>query len=104
MFSYKMNENDQNFIKLEQGVRRLAAAYRDVIKEKETLKKEIEALNQKLSLMQTDAVAMKSDNDRLKVASALLGDENHRRLMKSKVNKLIKELDVCIAQIKNVKK
>lgn len=99
-----MNENDQNFIKLEQGVRRLVTAYRDVINERETLKKEIEALNQKLSVIQTESVAMKSDNDRLKVANALLGDVNHRRLMKSRVNRLIKELDVCISQIKTNKK
>lgn len=99
-----MNQNEQNFMRLEQGVRRLATAYKDIIKEKETLEKEVEALNKKLSVMQTEAVAMKSDNDRLKVASALLGDENHRRLMKVRVNRLIKELDHCISQIKTDRK
>ncbi len=88
-----MNQNEQNFMKLEMGVRRLAAAYKD-----------IEALNKKLSVMQSEALTMKSDNDRLKVASALLGDENHRRLMKTRVNRLIKELDVCISQVKIHKK
>lgn len=99
-----MNQNEQNFMKLEKGVRRLAAAYKDIIKEKKTLEEEIEALNKKLSVMQSDALTMKSDNDRLKVASALLGDENHRRLMKTRVNRLIKELDVCISQVKIHKK
>ena len=99
-----MNQNEQNFMKLEQGVRRLATAYRDIIKEKKTLEEEVEALNRKLSVMQSEAVKMKNDNDRLKVASALLGDTNHRRLMKARVNKLIKELDVCISQVKNDKK
>src|SRR5690606_1996551 len=99
-----MNQNRQNFMKLEKGVRRLAAAYKDIIKEKKTLEEEIEALNKKLSVMQSEALMMKSDNDRLKVASALLGDENHRRLMKTRVNRLIKELDVCISQVKNHKK
>jgi len=99
-----MNQNGQNFMKLEKGVRRLAAAYKDIIKEKKTLEEEIEALNKKLSVMQSEALTMKSDNDRLKVASALLGDENHRRLMKTRVNRLIKELDVCISQVKIHKK
>ncbi|MFA7616717.1 MAG: hypothetical protein WBF83_05300 [Moheibacter sp.] len=99
-----MNQNEQNFMKLEMGVRRLAAAYKDIIKEKKTLEEEIEALNKKLSVMQSEALTMKSDNDRLKVASALLGDENHRRLMKTRVNRLIKELDVCISQVKIHKK
>ncbi|MDD3458375.1 MAG: hypothetical protein PHO74_02730 [Weeksellaceae bacterium] len=91
-------------MKLEQGVRRLSAAYRDIIKEKKTLEKEVEALNKKLSVMQSEALTMRNDNERLRMASALLGDTNHRRLMKTRVNKLIKELDVCIAQIKNDKK
>jgi|SRR5690554_4129422 len=99
-----MNQNDHNFMKLEQGVRRLSAAYRDIIKEKKTLEKEVEALNKKLSVMQSEALTMRNDNERLRMASALLGDTNHRRLMKTRVNKLIKELDVCIAQIKNDKK
>ncbi len=99
-----MNQNEQNFMKLEMGVRRLAAAYKDIIKEKKTLEEEIEALNKKLSVMQSEALTMKSDNDRLKVASALLGDENHRRLMKTRVNRQIKELDVCISQVKIHKK
>ncbi len=99
-----MNQNDQNFIKLEQGVRRLVVAYKDVIKEKETLEKEIEALNKKISLLQSDALSMKNDNDRLKMTTALLGDETHRRLMKTRVNRLIKELDVCITQLKNGEK
>lgn len=103
-FSYQMNQNDQNFIKLEQGVRRLVVAYKDVIKEKETLEKEIEALNKKISLLQSDALSMKNDNDRLKMTTALLGDETHRRLMKTRVNRLIKELDVCITQLKNGEK
>jgi len=46
---------------------------------------------------------LKNENEQLKVANALLGDEEHRRLMKLRVNKLIKELDVCIAQVKNKK-
>lgn len=99
-----MNQNEQNFMKLEQGVRRLVATYKDIIKEKKTLEEEVEALNKKLSVMQSEVLKMKNENDRLKVASALLGDTNHRRLMKTRVNKLIKELDVCISQVKNERK
>lgn len=98
-----MNQNELNFIKLEQGVRKLAAAYKSSIKENKALEEEIEALNNKISKLSSEALTMKSDNEQLKVANALLGDESHRRLMKTRVNKLIKELDVCISQIKNEK-
>ena len=45
-----MNQNEQNFMKREMGVRRLAAAYKDIIKEKKTLEEEIEALNKKFKI------------------------------------------------------
>ena len=102
-FSYTMNQSETNFIKLEQKLYQLVDAYRNIKKENETLTEEIESLKESLKTSRSEALKMKDDNERLKVANALLGDEEHRRLMKLRVNKLIKELDVCIAQVKNDK-
>src|SRR5690606_2664067 len=102
-FSYLMDQNESNFIKLEQKLYQLVDAYRNIKKEKETLEQEVDALKQNLKLSRTEMLKLKDDSDRLKVANAMLGDEEHRRLMKLRVNKLIKELDVCIAQVKNEK-
>lgn len=98
-----MNQNESNFIKLEQKLYQLVDAYRNIKKEKESLEEEVEALKKNLKSSREDFLQLKDDNDRLKVANAMLGDEEHRRLMKLRVNKLIKELDVCIAQVKNEK-
>ncbi|HLV23911.1 MAG TPA: hypothetical protein VKY36_03935 [Moheibacter sp.] len=98
-----MDQNESNFIKLEQKLYQLVDAYRNIKKEKETLEQEVDALKQNLKLSRTEMLKLKDDSDRLKVANAMLGDEEHRRLMKLRVNKLIKELDVCIAQVKNEK-
>ena len=98
-----MNQTDTNFIKLEQKLYQLVGAYRDIKKENEKLAEEVESLKESLKSSRAEALKMKDDNERLKVANALLGDEEHRRLMKLRVNKLIKELDVCIAQVKNEK-
>ncbi len=98
-----MNNNESNFIKLEQKLYQLVGAYKDINKEKETLQEEVEVLKQNLKSSRSEVLKLKDDNERLKVANAMLGDEEHRRLMKLRVNKLIKELDVCIAQVKNEK-
>lgn len=96
-----MNQNESNFIKLEQKLYQLVDAYRNIKKKNATLEEEIETLKQSLKESRTEVMRLKDENDRLKVANALLGNEEHRRLMKLRVNKLIKELDVCIAQVKN---
>lgn len=98
-----MNQNESNFIKLEQKLYQLVGAYKDIKKEKETLQEEVEVLKQNLKASRTEVLKLKDNNERLKVANAMLGDQEHRRLMKLRVNKLIKELDVCIAQVKNEK-
>jgi len=98
-----MNQNESNFINLEQKLYQLVGAYKNIKKERESLKEEIEALKESLKSSRSEVLKLKDENDRLKVANAMLGDEEHRRLMKLRVNKLIKELDVCIAQVKNEK-
>lgn len=98
-----MDQSETNFIKLKEKLYQLVDAYKNCKKEKEALKEEIEALNINLKSSRLEVLRMKDENEGLKVANALLGDQEHRRLMKLRVNKLIKELDVCIAQVKNEK-
>lgn len=96
-----MSESKEKFIQLEQKLSQLIQAYKDIKIKNETLKEEIEVLQENLRLSRQEQLKMKDEVDQLKVSNALLGDKEHRRLMKLRVNKLIKELDVCIAQVKN---
>lgn len=98
-----MNQSESNFIKLEQKLHQLLVAHRNIKKEKNSLKEEIEALKQSLKESRIESARLKEENDRLKVANAMLGENEHRRLMKLRVNRLIKELDTCMAQIKSNK-
>lgn len=98
-----MNQDESNFKKLEQALHQLVDAHRNTKKQNLTQTEEIEALKEKLKETRVENIKLKDDNERLKVANAMLGDAEHRRLMKLRVNKLIKELDICIAQIKNGK-
>lgn len=96
-----MNQSETNFIRLEQKLRQLVEAYKRIKEENEEKEKEIEALKESLKSSRTEVLKLKDDTERLKVTAALMGDKEHRRLTKLRVNKLIKELDVCIAQVKN---
>jgi len=98
-----MNQSESNLIILEQKLYQLAGAYQNIKKEKKTLEEEVEALKQNLKASRAEVLKLNDEAEKLKVANAMLGDIEHRRLMKLRVNKLIKELDVCIAQVKNVK-
>lgn len=98
-----MNQDESNFKKLEQALHQLVDAHRNIKKQNLTQTEEIEALKEKLKETRVENIKLKDDNERLKVANAMLGDAEHRRLMKLRVNKLIKELDICITQIKNGK-
>lgn len=98
-----MNQSESNFIKLEQKLHQLLVAYKDIKKENNSLEQETEALKLSLKEARIESARLKDENERLKVANAMLGESEHRRLMKLRVNRLIKELDVCMAQIKNTK-
>ncbi len=98
-----MNQSESNFDNLERKLHQMVVAYRNIKKERNSLKEEIEALKQSLKESRIESVRLKDNNDRLKVANAMLGENEHRRLMKLRVNRLIKELDVCMAQIKTNK-
>ncbi|MXV39238.1 hypothetical protein GO491_11225 [Flavobacteriaceae bacterium Ap0902] len=67
------------------------------------LKLEIKDLRQRLNDSQTNLKVTQDQNNELKVISGLSGNKEHRRLMKLKLNSLIKEVDICIAELKRQK-
>ncbi len=60
------------------------------------LEGEVVFFKQKLSEQRILNEELKDKNEVLKIASAVGGNKEHRRLMKNKVNSLIKEIDTCI--------
>ncbi|MFV0237559.1 MAG: hypothetical protein ACK5HU_03350 [Flavobacteriales bacterium] len=56
-------------------------------------------LKEELSEQRIHNKKLKDKNKALKIASAVGGNKEHRRLMKNKVNSLVKEIDKCIKLI-----
>lgn len=63
------------------------------------LEREIVFLKEKLSEQRVHNEELKDKNEVLKIASAMGGNKEHRRLMKNKVNSLVREIDKCIKLI-----
>lgn len=61
---------------------------------------EIQVLESELEESQKTVKALENKNKEIKVASALSGSTEHKRLMKHKLNSLVKDIDLCIAGVK----
>lgn len=44
---------------------------------------------------------LQEEQRRIKLMSAISGNPEHNRLMKNHINRLVKEIDSCIAQLQN---
>ena len=63
-----------------------------------TLKKTIGELSNQLDLSQQKIESLKEENEKLKVAGALVGEEKEStKDVKLKINELVREIDKCIA-------
>ena len=65
----------------------------------EEMREEIERLNEKLTQQRILNEELKDKNEALKIANAIGGNDEHKRLMKLKINRLAKEIDKCIQLI-----
>jgi len=64
------------------------------------LKDENARLKNKLRDSQANNLHLNEEVKRLKVVNAMSGNQEYKQMMKQRMNKLIKEVDTCIAQIK----
>ena len=69
-------------------------------KELNSLKEENARLKNKLRDSQANNLNLNEEVKRLKVVNAMSGSQEYKQMMKQRMNKLIKEVDSCIAQIK----
>ena len=95
MFSteYLMNE-------LDAGVQKILEKLKKEKAENQHLRNEIIELQNELNSTKKNIKALENKNKEIKVVSGLAGNVEHKRLMKHKLNSLIKEIDLCIAEVK----
>jgi predicted nuclease with TOPRIM domain len=95
-----MMEEKINFNELESKVLDLLENYQNIKSDLAKLQEENTRLKNKLRDSQVNNLSLTDEVKRLKVVNAMSGNQEYKKMMKLKMNKLIKEVDSCIAQIK----
>ncbi|MBS1549256.1 MAG: hypothetical protein JSS94_05235 [Bacteroidetes bacterium] len=96
-----LKELDNHFTELE---RKISILQKDYLKLKDSLfelHQEHEELKLKYDEEKAKNQELTEDYKKIKLHSALSGNPEHNRLMKNHINRLIKEVDTCIAQLQN---
>ncbi|WP_068598692.1 hypothetical protein [Vaginella massiliensis] len=96
-----MSVENLGFKKLEAKVLAILEHHQNILNERDELQKELAILKEKMSEIRSQNIALIDQVNHLKMTNAMSGNQEHRKMMKLKMNKLIKEVDACIAQIKN---
>lgn len=98
---YPMPSTDDLITELEQVVEKLLQEKRKLSSDLEQIKSANKVLQSHLDQHVKDIKDLQNKNKEMKVVSGLNGSIEHKRLMKHKLNSLIKEVDLCIAEVKN---
>jgi chromosome segregation ATPase len=84
---------------LEVKLEKLAQKLDRLQAENQELENEVSRSALALNRQSDEIVALKQQNESLRMANSLLGSDDNKRDTKLKINSLIREIDYCIAQL-----
>ena len=96
-----LKELESNFSELEKRLIKVIKSYKELQGQYEELSKDYEVLKDKYEAEKKKSQELAEQEKKIKLYSALSGNPNHNRLMKNHINRLIKEVDFCIAELQN---
>lgn len=96
-----LTELDQNFALLEDKILKINKNYKELSKNFAELSEKYALLEKKYNEEKEKNQKLLEEQRNIKLISAISGNPEHNRLMKAHINRLIKEIDACIAQLKN---
>lgn len=96
-----LSELEQNFSILEKKISTVTKKYQDLYTRMTELSDEHEQLKIKLDEEQKKNRVLTEEQKNIKLYSAISGNPEHNKLMKNHINRLVKEIDLCIAQLQN---
>ena len=85
---------EKKIVSVTKNYRNLDEKYAELSKEHDELKKKYEEEKRKSQVLA-------EEQKNIKLYSAISGNPDHNRLMKNHINRLIKEVDNCIAELQN---
>lgn len=92
---------ENNFSELEKKILNLHKSYQSLSERFSELNKEHSELQMKYDEERKKNQVLAEEQKNIKLYSAISGNPEHNRLMKNHINRLVKEVDFCIAQLQN---
>lgn len=96
-----LKDLESNFSLLEKRILMLKKDYQNLREEHAALSKDFEEMKEKYDAERRKSQELAEEQKNIKLQSAISGNPEHNRLMKNHINRLIKEVDFCIAQLQN---
>lgn len=96
-----LQELENNFSELEKKILNLHKGHQNLSEKLSELNKEHEDLKKKYDEERKKNQVLAEEQKSIKLYSAISGNPEHNRLMKNHINRLVKEVDFCIAQLQN---
>lgn len=96
-----LKDLENNFSLLEKRILKLKKDYESLSENYTELSKDFEEMKMKYDAERKKNQELAEEQKNIKLHSAIAGNPDHNRLMKNYINRLIKEVDTCIAQLQN---
>jgi uncharacterized protein YdcH (DUF465 family) len=93
-----MTEEDNLLLNdLKANTKQLFQQFNQLEEEITTLENKVLSLKSEIELLEKDKLEMSQKNEQLKIATVLLSGVDENRVAKQKINKLVREIDKCVA-------
>ena len=96
-----LKDLENNFSILEKKILAVSKNYQSLNETYLELNQEHDELKLKYEEERKKNQVLAEEQKNIKLYSAISGNPDHNRLMKSHINRLIKEVDYCIAELQN---
>ena len=96
-----LNDLESNFSQLEKRILDLQNRYKMLSEKYVEVDQELKDLKAKYAEERKRSQILVEEQKDIKLHAAISGNPEYNRLMKNHINRLVKEVDFCIAQLQN---
>lgn len=96
-----LSELENNFSVLEKKILSLYKKYKNLSEKHAETSDELQKVKEEYAEEKRKNQILVEENKELKLYSAISGNAEHNRLMKNHINRLVKEIDMCVSELQN---
>jgi flagellar motility protein MotE (MotC chaperone) len=96
-----LSDLENNFSLLEKKILTVSKNFQNLNERFQELNQEHQELKERYEEERKKNQVLAEEQKNIKLYSAISGNPDHNRLMKNHINRLIKEVDYCIAELQN---